>query len=77
MIPEGVRTQYGWDSGMSFAVFGHADAIILQPIVKPDMTRFDRLLSASRRAAREAGLTPRDVTRAIRSVRLDRKGKTP
>ena len=77
MIPEEIRTQYGWDSGVSFVVIGRADAIILQPVEVPDMSRFDSLLSESRRAARNAGLTPRDITNAIRSTRLARKGKKP
>jgi len=74
VIPEEIRTQYGWDSGMSFVVIGHADAIILQPVEMPDMSRFSALLSASRKAARNAGLMPRDIKSAIRAVRQSRKG---
>jgi len=77
VIPEEIRTRYGWDSGMSFIVIGQADAVILQPVEMPDMSRFDALLSASRRAARNAGLTPRDIKRAVRDTRAERKGKKP
>ena len=76
VIPEEIRTRYGWSSGMSFVVIGHADAIILQPVEMPDMSQFSALLSASREAAQNAGLTPRDIRRAIRSTRQSRKGTT-
>ena len=74
VIPEEIRTQYGWDSGMSFVVIGHADAIILQPIEAPDMSQFATLLASSREAAQNAGLTPRDIKRAIHNARQSRKG---
>jgi len=74
VIPEEIRTQYGWDSGMSFVVIGHADAIILQPIEVPDMSQFAALLSSSREAAQRVGLTPRDIKRAIHNTRRSRKG---
>ena len=74
VIPEEIRTQYGWDSGMSFVVIGHADAIILQPVEVPDMSQFTALLSASRAAAQKAGLMPHDIKRAIRQTRQSRKG---
>ena len=75
VIPEEIRTQYGWNSGMSFVVIGHAEAIILQPVETPDMSQFAALLSASREAARNAGLTSGDIKRAIRNTRLSRKGR--
>ena len=73
VIPEEIRTQYGWEPGMSFVVVGRADAIILQPVEMPDMSRFSALLSSSREVARKVGLTPRDIGRAVQSVRQSRK----
>ena len=75
VIPGAIRSRYGWDSGMSFVVIGRADAIILQPVEAPGASRFDALLAESRKAAREAGLTPLDIRRAIRETRLARGGK--
>ena len=75
VIPGEIRAQYGWGSGTSFIVIGHADAIILQPVEALGASRFNALLAESRKAARDAGLTPRAITRAVRETRQARGGK--
>lgn len=69
VIPEPLRRRMGLDAGTRFVVMASEDAIVLKPITAPAMDEFDDLLGAARRAAREAGLSPADITAAIRAVR--------
>ena len=69
VIPESVRKRLGLDAGHQFVVFGEDDVIILKRIDRPSMRDFDTMISKARKAAREAGMTKADVTKAVKRVR--------
>ena len=69
VIPEEIRNRLGLEPGAQFVVVGEGDVVVLKALQAPKMTEFKELLDRARRSAEEAGLTPEDVTRAIREVR--------
>ena len=69
VIPEEIRQQLGLVPGTRFVVLGEGDVVILKTIKAPTMDDFDDLIRDARRQAKEAGLTPEDITRVIKEVR--------
>lgn len=69
VIPESVRRQLGIEPGAEFVVLGEGDAIVLQLVKPSDMSKFRTLLNKAKSQAQAVGMTPRDVTQAIRDVR--------
>lgn len=65
VIPEEIRQRLGLRAGAQFVVLGEGDVVILKSIEPPSMGDFDRLVDRARTAAREAGLTPGDVRKAV------------
>ena len=76
VLPEAVRQMYGWGSGTAFTVLAYKGAVIMQPLKTPTddeiAAEFEEAFAESRRQAREAGMTPRDITDAISAVRRER-----
>ena len=73
VIPEELRQAFGWNSGTSFIVVGRPDAIMLQPVTMPDMSRFDDLIAESRRQAKAAGMRVGDVAAAVTRARSKKR----
>jgi len=69
VIPEAIRKKLNIKSGARFVVVGDKDALILKIITTPDMDQFDDLLADARRQAKRVGLTRKDISAAIKSVR--------
>ena len=69
VIPEDVRRRLGLKAGSQFVVVAGDDAVILKPVIEPDMSQFDELLAEARSQARRAGVRKADITDAIREVR--------
>jgi AbrB family looped-hinge helix DNA binding protein len=69
VIPEEVRNRLGLKAGSRFVVLGDGDAVILKSIDPPSMDQFDALIAKAEKAAKDAGLTPRDIEDAIQRVR--------
>ena len=69
VIPEDVRRRLGLKAGSQFVVVAGDDAVILKPVIEPDMSEFDELLAEARSQARRAGVRKADITDAIREVR--------
>jgi AbrB family looped-hinge helix DNA binding protein len=69
VIPEEIRRRLRLKPGSQFVVVGERDVVILKAISQPSMEEFEHLVSEARRRAREAGLKPSDVKRAVRKVR--------
>jgi AbrB family looped-hinge helix DNA binding protein len=69
VIPEEIRRQLGLRVGTQFVVLGEGDVVILRSIAPPSMEDFDSQMAAARKAARLAGIRPKDVAEAIKTVR--------
>jgi AbrB family looped-hinge helix DNA binding protein len=72
VIPEEIRERLGLKEGTQFVVVGERDVVILKSIQPPAMGEFDELVSRARNSAREAGLKPADVRRAVKRARTAR-----
>jgi len=69
VIPQPIRTQLRLEPGAEFVVLAKNDVLVLQRVPNPSWDQFDTLIREARRQARSAGLTRRDVRRAIAKVR--------
>ena len=69
VIPEEIRKRLNLKAGTRFVVVGEKDVVILKSISPPSLEEFDRLISEAQRAARESGLTEKDIEEAINKVR--------
>jgi AbrB family looped-hinge helix DNA binding protein len=69
VIPEEVRTALGLEPGARFVVLSDGDVVILKRIDAPSRSDARALAARTRRRARELGVKPADVRKAIRSVR--------
>jgi AbrB family looped-hinge helix DNA binding protein len=69
VIPEEIRQRLGLETGTQFVVVGEGDVVVLKALTAPNMSDFKALLSQARKSAKEVGLTPADVERALREVR--------
>jgi len=72
VIPEEIRRRLGLEAGAQFVVMGEGDVVILKSLSAPSIDQFDDLVRRARAAAREAGMKPADVRRAIAEVRSRR-----
>ena len=69
VIPEEIRARLGLKTGAQFVVVGNRDVVILKVLEPPALSEFAVLTATARRAARKAGLTRRDVAKAVTKVR--------
>ncbi len=69
VIPEEVRTRLGLEPGAQFVVVGEGDVVVLKALQAPKMSELKLLLDKAEQSAKQAGLTPEDVERAIGEVR--------
>jgi AbrB family looped-hinge helix DNA binding protein len=69
VIPEEIRARLGLKTGAQFVVVGDRDVVILKVLEPPALSEFAALTAKARRAARKAGLTRREVTKAVTKVR--------
>ena len=72
VIPEEIRQRLGLKEGTQFVVVGDRDVVILKSIAPPALGEFDELVARARSAARQAGLKPADVRRAVAKARTGR-----
>ena len=66
VIPKNIRERMGLKEGMPLAVTENQNIIMLQ---KMEFPSFDRMISESRKFAKEKNITPADVGKAIAKVR--------
>ena len=69
VIPEEIREKLGLQPGDRFVVAGEGDTVVFKVVSMPAMDQFDDLIAQAREAARKAGLTPADISAAIRRSR--------
>ena len=69
VIPDQVRKALNLQAGTQFVVLGEGDVVILKTINPPQIDEFDAIIGKARAQARAAGMTPADVTDALRESR--------
>ena len=77
VLPEALRQMYGWRSGTAFAILVYNGSIIMQPLKTPTdeevAAEFEEAVAECRRQAKDAGMTPIDISNAIAEVRSARR----
>ena len=69
VIPEAVRNEMGLKAGSQFVVTSQGDAVMLKKVSPPSAEEFAALHKRLRQKARAAGLTRKDIAKAIAKVR--------
>ena len=69
VIPESIRKRLNLKEGAQFIVVGEDDVVILKAITSPSMDAFDNLIKKARRQAKDAGLEPTDIEKAVSKAR--------
>jgi len=72
VIPEEIRARLGLKAGAQFVVVGDRDVVILKLLEPSALSEFAALTVRARRAAKQVGLTPSDVAKAVTRVRRSR-----
>lgn len=77
VLPEALRQMYGWRSGTVFTILVYNGSIIMQPLKTPTdeevAAEFEEAVAECRRQAKDAGMTPIDISNAIAEVRSARR----
>ena len=77
VLPEALRQMYGWRSGTAFTILVYNGSIIMQPLKTPKdeevSAEFEEAVTECRRQAKDAGMTPMDISNAIAEVRSARR----
>ena len=77
VLPEALRQMYGWRSGTAFTILVYNGSIIMQPLKTPTdeevAAEFEEAIAECRRQAKDAGMTPIDISNAIAEVRSARR----
>ena len=69
VIPETIRKRLNLSEGTQFIVIGEGDVVIMKAITAPSLETFDALIQQARQQAKEAGLEPTAIARAVSKVR--------
>lgn len=77
VLPEALRQMYGWRSGTAFTILVYNGSIIMQPLKTPTdeevAAEFEEAVAECRRQAKDAGMTPMDISNAIAEMRSARR----
>lgn len=77
VLPEALRQMYGWESGTAFTILAYKGSIIMQPLKTPTddeiAAEFEGAFAQACQQAKEAGMTPSDIPKAISDVRRERR----
>lgn len=69
VIPERIRNKLGLKPGDKFLVMGEKGVLILKTLAVPRLEEFDGMIKQARKRAKEAGMRPYDIAKAISDVR--------
>lgn len=70
VIPKPLRKEMNIKKADQFLVFGEGNTVILKKIEKPAIKKtFEEISGPLRKAAKQAGLTKKDLEKAIKDVR--------
>lgn len=72
VIPEEIRAQLGLEPGAQFVVIADRDVVIFKLLDPPSLKEFAALASRARKVAKQTGMTPADITNAIKKARRPR-----
>jgi AbrB family looped-hinge helix DNA binding protein len=72
VIPEEIRSRLGLEPGAQFVVLGQGDVVVLKTLDAPSMDQFDEIVARARKAAKDSGMKPEDITQAIAEVRASK-----
>ena len=72
VIPEEIRAQLGLEPGAQFVVIADRDVVIFKLLDPPSLKEFAALASRARKVAKQTGMTPADITSAIKKARRAR-----
>ena len=73
VIPEEIRARLGLKAGAQFVVLGDKDVVIFKVLQPPAKRDFTALVQQARQAAKQSGMRPRDVTKAVATARRPRR----
>ena len=73
VIPGRIRKRLGLGAGSKLMVATDGKNVLMKPILPPQLDTFRGLAEKTRKAAREAGLTPADVAQAVTEARHARR----
>jgi AbrB family looped-hinge helix DNA binding protein len=69
VIPQTIRDKMGLKEGVEFVVVSEGDSLMLKIISPPSVGEFRLLQKELQKQGKDAGLKPKDIEKAIRSVR--------
>ncbi len=70
VIPQGLREEMGLKEGTPFAITGRKNMIILRTIDLPEIEKdWEKLFAEGKKFAKEKGIKPDDVQKAIDKMR--------
>jgi AbrB family looped-hinge helix DNA binding protein len=72
VIPEEIRLQLGLEPGAQFVVIADRDVVIFKLLEPPSLKDFAAVVSRARKVAKQTGMTPADITNAVKKVRRSR-----
>lgn len=69
VVPRRIRDRLHLADGEIFLIFGTDDTLILKRVQKPTTATFKKMLARGRKLAKERGLSPKDIDKAIADAR--------
>jgi len=69
VIPLDIREHLGLREGEKFIVVGEDDTVILKKIAMPSFKNFDKLIQKTQQFAKDRGINPADVEKAVKRAR--------
>ena len=69
VVPRRIRDRLRLADGEIFLIFGADDTLILKRVQKPTTAAFNKLLARGRKLAKEKGISPKDIDKAIADAR--------
>lgn len=75
VLPKAIRDKLQIRPGIKLMVFSDGISIVLKPIPEPDIAEFKKLMKAASEWAEEVGMSEKDISSAIKTVRSRRKAE--
>ena len=69
VVPRRIRERLHLADGEIFLIFGSDDTLVLKRVQEPSSAEFKRILTRARKLAKEKGLKPKDMDKAIKDAR--------
>jgi AbrB family looped-hinge helix DNA binding protein len=69
VVPRRIRERLHLADGEIFLIFGSNDTLVLKRVQEPSSAEFKKILTRARKLAKEKGLKPKDMDKAITDAR--------